>query len=394
MAVSAVSAGDIFTLIANGDATTRASIQSFTGLSRSTVTDRLDMLFGAGLIREGDNRQASGGRPSKKLLVNSDHHVAVAADVGETHTRVAITDVENRVLAEYVGPIQVSAGAVPVLQWIADKAMELLKNPNFSARRVLGVGLSLPAPVDFAAGQVVEPSVMTGWDGVDIEAEFRRFLDIPVFVENDVNARGFGEYLLGWSSYEHVLYVKAGTGIGSAIITNGQLYRGAQGAAGDLGHIRIDPVHGPLCRCGAVGCVEAQAAGWALVRDAHNLGLDVENVDGFIELAKFNSPEAVHLLREAGRLLGRAIAYTVNMLNPSLVIVGGKLVSAGDHLALGIRESIYQYSLPLATRELKVVTAMGDDRCGTIGVSRLVTQKLLTGDAVDELLRQTPDLLS
>ncbi len=380
-------AGDVFEVIADGHANTRSELGRVTGLSRSTVAERLDALFDAGLIKESDEGEPSGGRPSRRIVVNHDGQVVLAADLGEDHSRLVVTNLAATVLAEEVGAVAVGGGPDPLLSWIAETSTRLVSRIGRTTADVLGLGLSVPAPVDFARGQVVAPSVMTGWDGVAIQARFRKLLDIPVLVENDVNARGLGEYLQGWQDYQDVLYVKAGTGIGSAIVTGGRLYRGAQGAAGDIGHVRLDPADGPLCRCGAVGCVEATSAGWAIVRDLSRQGLPVTSTREAIAAVRGNDPLAIHRIREAGRVLGRAIAYSVSMLNPGLIIVGGSLTGAGDHLMLGIRESVYQYSLPLATRDLQIVTAKGDERRGAIGAAHLVVKTALQAAAINERIR-------
>ena len=384
---NSLSAGEVFELIASGAVDTRASISRATGLSRSTVTERLDSLFAIGLIREAQEARPSGGRPSKSIQVNEDGFLALAADIGEDHIRLVVTDLTATVLAESVTAIAVTDGPHAALRWIAKEAANLLSEIGRDRTSLLGLGLSVPAPVDFAHGQVVAPSVMTGWDGVDIEAEFRARLDIPVIVENDVNARGLGEFLQAWQDNDNVLYVKAGTGIGSAILTGGSLFRGAQGAAGDIGHIRLEPTSGPLCRCGATGCVEALAAGWAINRDLVDAGFTVNSTRDAVELVRAGTPQAIHRFRESGRILGRAIAYCVNLLNPNLVIIGGSLTTAGDHLLLGIRESVYQYSLPLATRELQIVQAQGDERRGAIGAAHLVISPALHATRVNDLIR-------
>lgn len=384
---SSISAGEIFALVASGAVDTRASISRATGLSRSTVAERLEVLFDAGLIREAADAQPSGGRPSKTIQVNEAGFLALAADVGEDHIRLAVTDLQATILAESVTAIAVADGPTVALTWIANEARLLVAGLGRDIDSVLGLGLSVPAPVDFAHGQVVAPSVMTGWDGVDIEGEFRKLLDVPVLVENDVNARGLGEFLLAWRDYDQVFYVKAGTGIGSAILTSGALFRGAQGAAGDVGHMRLEPSDGPLCRCGAIGCVEALAAGWAINRDLKAAGFAVSATRDSIDMVRAGTPEAIHRMRESGRILGRAIAYCVNLLNPSLVVVGGSLTTAGEHLLMGVRESVYQYSLPLATRDLQVVPARGDERCGAIGAAHLVISQALEADRVNELIR-------
>lgn len=379
------SAGEVLGLIASGEARTRGALTRHTGLSRATMSERLDVLFRAGLIREGELAKPSGGRPSRVLALDTDRYVVLAADVGEDHVRLLLTDVTGSVVAEQLGSMPVSAGSEAVLGWVTTTGQQLLDAADRTPDDLLGVGLSLPALVDHARGRVASPSVMAGWEGCDIQELVRTRFDVPTVVENDVNARGYAEYLRDWRAYDDLLYVKAGTGIGSAIISAGSLFRGAQGAAGDIGHVRLRPDDGPLCRCGATGCVESLAAGWSIVRDLRAAGFDVADTRGAMDLVRAGTPEAVNLIRAAGRTLGRAIAYAVSMLNPSIVVVGGSLSS--QHLLTGIRESVYSCSPPLATNDLRVVEGRGDNRSGAAGAALLAAARALQPDAVNGRLR-------
>jgi predicted NBD/HSP70 family sugar kinase len=379
------SVGEVLGLIASGEARTRGALTRRTGLSRATMGERLELLFQAGLIREGELAKPNGGRPSRVLALDTDRYVVLAADVGEDHVRLLLTDLTGAVVAERLGSMPVSAGADAVLGWVTSTGEQLLADTGRAPDDLLGVGLSVPALVDHARGRVTSPSVMVGWDGYDIEQLVRRTLDVPTVVENDVNALGFAEHLRDWRAYDDVLYVKAGTGIGSAIISSGSLFRGAKGAAGDIGHVRLRPDDGPLCRCGATGCVESLAAGWSIVRDLRAAGFDVSTTREAMELVRTGTPEAVSLLRAAGRTLGRAIAYAVSLLNPDIVVVGGSL--SGQHLLTGVRESVYSYSPPLATNDLRVVEGRGDARSGATGAALLAVARTLAPDEVNGRLR-------
>jgi len=379
------SVGEVLGFIASGEARTRGALTRRTGLSRATMAERLEVLFRAGLIHEGELAKPAGGRPSRVLALDTGRYVVLAADVGEDHVRVLLTDLTGTVVAERLGSMPVSAGAPAVLGWVAATGRALLADTGRAPGDLLGVGLSVPALVDHARGRVTSPSVMAGWDGHDIEELVRSTLDVPTVVENDVNALGYAEHLRDWRSYDDVLYVKAGTGIGSAVISSGSLFRGAQGAAGDIGHVRLRPDDGPLCRCGATGCVESLAAGWSIVRDLRAAGFDVSTTREAMDLVRAGTPEAVNLLRAAGRTLGRAIAYTVSILNPSVVVVGGRLT--GQHLLTGVRESIYSFSSPLATNDLQVVEGRADERSGATGAALLAVARALEPDAVNGRLR-------
>ncbi len=384
---SAAGAGTILWLIATGKARSRSALMEASGLSRSTVTERLAALFAAGLIEEAPEALPSGGRPARMIRLNTDFGVVLCADIGESHVRLAITDLEPRILAEAVGSVDIRRGPVPVLSWIVEQFRLLLKRTGRGPENILGIGFGLPAPVDHEGGRVVGPSVMTGWDDFDIRTWLRQHFDAPVSVENDVNLMTLAEFRRFWPDVGQLLFIKAGTGIGSGIITDGRLYRGAQGAAGDIGHIQFTGSPEPLCRCGKLGCVEARAAGWAIARDLRSHGLEATTARDVIELVQTNQPEAIRLVREAGRVLGEVTADVVSVLNPSVIVIGGTLARAGEALFSGVRELVYQRSLPLATRNLTIAAAQSDARTGLLlGAALLVIETQMRPETIERTI--------
>ena len=249
------------------------------------------------------------------------------------------------------------------------------------------MGVSLPGPVEFATGTVVEPPIMAGWNGTRIPERLGRFAG-TVFVENDVNAMALGEQRGCFPEVADVLFLKVGTGIGSGIISNGAVVRGAQGAAGDIGHLWADadrPTGRRLrCQCGKEGCVEAYASGWAIVRDLAEAGQPVTTVDQVMERVAFGDPLATGLVRDAGRVIGSALANAVSLLNPSVVVVGGQLAAAGEHLLSGIRERVYARSLPLATRDLQITRSRLDGDAGVTGLAYGLADAVLSFDSVTQ----------
>ena len=374
-------AGQILHLIGSGRATSRAALVQVAGLSRATVTERLTSLFAVDLVREAEETIPSGGRPTRSLRLNGGAGLVLAAEIGESHTRVALTDLQPRIIAERVGKVDVACGPIPIATWISEQLQELLREAGH-ARPVLGLGLSLPAPVDFVAGRVVGPSIMTGWDDFDVVGWFGRRFGVPVIADNDVNILTLAECRHDPAGADQLLFIKAGSGIGSGIVIDGKLHRGAQGAAGDIGHIQLGAEPYPLCRCGKLGCVEARAAGWALARELRALGFEATDARDVLALVRRNQPEAVRLLRDAGRVLGEVAADCVAILNPRRIILGGTLAQAGEHLLAGMLELVYQRSLPLATRELQIQTSRLGERAGIIGIAWLVIGSQLAPDVI------------
>jgi predicted NBD/HSP70 family sugar kinase len=378
--------GSILSLIASGAAQSRTELQARTGLSRTTIAQRLGALLSAALVQEADETMPSGGRPARVLRLNANVGVLLVADVGETVARLAITDLEPKVLIETTVEVELRTGPLPVLEQMAKRFVALLAEIGRPRRDVFGVGLSLPAPVDFAAGRVFGPSIMIGWDDFDIRGWLEAAIGAPVFAENDVNVMTLFELRRYWPAVAQLLFIKAGTGIGAGIVTDGRIYRGAQGAAGDIGHIQLNSDHSPQCRCGKLGCVEARAAGWALARDLRAAGFAADNARDVVALVQAGQPEAIRRVREAGRVLGEVAADVVSVLNPAVIVVGGTLASVDEHLLSGIRQVVFERSLPLATRELRIVRARSGAQGGVLGAAQLAIDSLMAPETIERTI--------
>jgi predicted NBD/HSP70 family sugar kinase len=379
--------GAILSLIASGKGQSRSALAEASGLSRSTVAERLAALFATGFVEESAEAVHSGGRPARILRVNKNFGIVLVANIGETHVHLAATDLEPAIVAETVGSLDVRSGPETILAWIASQFRSLLEKVGRSAREVVGIGLGMPAPVDYDAARVFGPSVMLGWDDFDIRGWMSTQFEAPVLVENDVNLMTLSEFRRFWPDVGQFLFIKAGTGIGSGIITDGRIYRGAQGAAGDIGHIQFASVAPPLCRCGKLGCVEARAAGWALARDLRAQGFKAQNARDIIELVRINQPEAIQQVRAAGRVLGEVTADVVSVLNPAVIVIGGTLAEAGEHLLSGVRELVYQRSLPLATRKLQIAAARSNPGVGLLlGAAQLVIESQMAPGAIEQTI--------
>ncbi|MEU8278479.1 ROK family protein [Microbispora bryophytorum] len=376
-------AGALLSILRDGRARTRAELVQLTGLSRSAVSQRIDALLHQRLILPGEDTTPSGGRPATAFSFNREARVVLAADLGVTHARIAASDLGGAVLAERAADLPIDRGPEPTLSWVLDTFRELLAECGHPASDVCGVGVGLPGPVDHESGTAVNPPIMPGWDGFPVPDWLGERLGVPVLVDNDVNIMALGEHWAVYPEVEHLIFVKAGTGIGCGIIAGRRLHRGARGAAGDIGHIRIPTVDQVQCRCGYVGCLEAVAGGAALVARLRDAGLDVADGRDVVRLTKEGNPLAIRLVRQGGREVGSALASIVNFFNPTLIVIGGDLVEAGDHLLAGVREMIYGRSLPLATQSLSIRASELGDRAGVTGAAVMVIERILDPETVD-----------
>jgi predicted NBD/HSP70 family sugar kinase len=382
------SAGAVLQLIRNGQCATRSDLVNVTGLARSTISQRVDALAAAGLVVELGEGKSTGGRPPTRLAFNSAGGVVLAADFGATQCRLAVSDLAGSILVEEASDLDIAAGPDACLRFALDGFRALLDRAGRTVSSVEGVGVGLPGPVEFAAGRVVSPPIMPGWDGIPVPPYFvDEFPGVPVLVDNDVNVMAMGEYWARWrSSVADLLFVKVGTGIGSGIVVDGAIHRGAQGAAGDIGHVQIPDAGDTLCRCGNTGCVEAVAAGGALAAALRAAGVDAENTRDVVALARAGNRVAVPLVRHAGRLLGEVLAGAVNFFNPSVIVLGGDLADAHEQLFAGVREVVYRRSTTLATRHLQIVRSRLGVHAGVVGCAVTVLQHILSPEAVDARL--------
>ncbi|QHK21491.1 ROK family protein [Pseudarthrobacter psychrotolerans] len=380
-------AGDLFQLLRDGKARTRAELALSTGLARSTVASRIDALIHSGLVGPAGEANSSGGRPPSRFAFNPAARAVLAVDVGATHVIVAVTDLGGNVLAEQRLAQDVADGPEAVLHRVVEEGRSLLGKAGRSASDLSGVGIGLPGPVEHATGRPVKPPIMPGWDGFDVVRYVQRSLPVPVLVDNDVNIMALGERTAHWPDEDNFLLIKVATGIGSGIISSGQLQRGANGTAGDLGHVRVPRGDDVLCRCGNYGCLEALASGPAVAADLSSQGVPAAKGSDVLRLVGEGNLQAIHALRQAGRDVGDVLATVVNLLNPSVIVIGGSLGQAGEHLMAGVREVVYRRSLPLATSHLRIALSIAGDQAAILGASQMVTQYVLSPAAIEATLQ-------
>jgi predicted NBD/HSP70 family sugar kinase len=376
-----VTPGSLLRLIRTGSARSRADLVALTGAPRSTVSARVEQLIASGLVLEGGTGDSRGGRPPTLLAFNRAAGLVVAVDLGATSVKVALTDLAGTILASKSHELEISEGPEPVLTEVNRLADELLAELGRTPDHVKAIGVGVPGPVEFATGRLVHPPIMPGWHDYAVPSAFQRF-NCPVYVDNDVNVVAAGE-LGSDRSEENFLVVKIGTGIGCGIVVHGQIYRGTQGCAGDIGHIYIPHAEPVICRCGNENCLEAIAGGAALAREAAARGLPVHSVRDLVKLALEGEPGALELVRNAGREIGGVLASLVNIFNPSRIVLVGSVAEAGNALLAGIREVVYRRSLPLAARALEITISEQGKVDGQLGAAQLAIEALLDDSRVD-----------
>ncbi|MEN2739768.1 ROK family transcriptional regulator [Microbacterium sp. X-17] len=375
--IVAADASELLAILRDGVPRTRAQLAELTGLARSTIAVRIDSLTESGLVAPAGDDVSTGGRPPARIRFNPDSRVVLGVDLGATHGVVALADLAGTITSSESRRLRISDGPEAVLDWALETAERLYAATGRPLGDLVGVGVGVPGPVEHSTGLPVNPPIMPGWDRFDIPAYVRRVFDVPVLVDNDVNLLALGEHALAWPDQSELLFVKVATGIGAGIISGGRLQRGAQGSAGDLGHVRVPftsetPSHGARD-----ADLEALASGPAIARALTAAGIPAETSDDVVALARTGNAEVLQAIRQAGRDLGEVVATCVNLLNPSLVVVGGSLSQVGEQLLAGVREVVYQRSTPLATQHLTITQSRSGETGGAIGAAIMVIQDTL-----------------
>jgi predicted NBD/HSP70 family sugar kinase len=378
------SAGYLLWLVRSGQAHTRGDLQRLTGLSRSTVAQRLDALIGAGYLRGSGRDESTGGRPPTRLEFNDTNRLVLAADLGATHARLAALDVAGNVIVERAAAQCIADGPQQVLDWVAQQFSDMLAETRRTPAEVCGVGVGVPGPVEFEAGRVRKPPIMPGWDDYPITDHLRHLSAGPILVDNDANLMALGEQVTHYPDCPALVLVKVATGIGAGVVIDGDVYRGINGGAGDIGHIRLHGYNDQRCMCGSYGCLAAVASGGALARRLRGLGIPVESRHDLVERISASDPDACRLAREAGQLVGEVLSTVVCLLNPGVLVISGDL--AETHFVAGVREVLYQRALPRATQHLQVDIGQLGEGAALTGGHAMVVGDVFAPEAVDARL--------
>src|SRR5579859_1689294 len=389
----------VLDLVRSGTATTKPELGRVTGLGRTAITQRVAQLINAGLVDNGDFGRSTGGRAPRELRFRQEVGHVLAAELGATSINVALTDLAGRLLHRRERPNDIATGPEASLAQVDELFDQVLAEAPGTT--IWGVGVGVPGPVEFAIGRPISPPIMPGWDGYPIRDRYMARFGVPVWVDNDVNVMALGELRRGLAHGEdNVVYIKIGTGIGAGLVSGGRLHRGTQGCAGDVGHVAIVDDPTVVCRCGKIGCLEALAGGAALAKEAMtaaqenrspylrrrlDAGQSITAADVAAAAAR-GDPVSVALLTRAGRLVGEVLATIVNFYNPSLIIIGGQVAGAGDLLLASIRQVIYQRSLPLATRDLRIVRSRLHNDAGLTGAAWMVIDELFSRRYLEQWL--------
>jgi glucokinase-like ROK family protein len=368
----------------------RDALASGSSFSKSRANAAVAGMLEQGVLEPTGERQTTGGRRAGTLRLSRGLGVLVGVALGATGLEVGILAPDLELLAHHSEPADVRDGPAAVLARVRALMRELLKRAGVRVRDVIAIGIGVPGPVDFELGQLANPPLMPEWDAYSIRDDLRADFSAPVFVDNDVNVMALGELWRMQRGLRNFLVIKVGTGIGCGIVCHGRVYRGANGSAGDVGHICVDPA-GPRCHCGNLGCVETMAAGPAIARAATEAARSGQSallaqmlaergtlkLQDVAQASRAGDVCAHAIVQRSGALIGQMLASIVNFHNPSHVFIGGSVQRVGPLFLAAVRQSVYHRSLALSTRHLEIQYTPLGERAGLIGAAVLAMQESL-----------------
>ena len=350
----------------------RVSLSRLAKLTPATAFSIVEELVDLGLVRERGIGASAGGRRPMLFEFNPTAFAAVGVDLRANRLIAMVTDLDAQPLAKAVYPYRGEIDGFEGAHLISQGTHDVIRNSGVSPDKLVGLGISVPALIDIDGGIVVK-AINLGWEQVPLRKLLREQLDMPIHIMDVSLALTVGEAYFGAGrGVQNLICINVGSGVGSGIIVGGQIYRGADGVAGEIGHMTVDE-DGPQCRCGNYGCLERLAASPAIaeravkglkqgalsaIRDLVDGKLENVTVDVVVEAAKSGDEFSRGILAETGRYLGIGIASVVNMLNPEMVIIGGGVPQAAGVLLLKpLRGAVKRRAFEVHARRVRIVSA-------------------------------------
>ncbi len=358
------------------------------GASVPTVTKLIGELMDEGFILDMGKSGHSGGRRPSVYGINPDAGYFIGMDIRNSHAALAVTDFKGGIVYfKDEIPFKMEATLDAVYR-IADTIKEEITASHLDWTKMMGLGVSIPGRVNPVTGYSNSYSFDPSHS---ISGILEDLLGIHVALENDSRSMTYGEYMGGGFKERNMLYVNVSWGLGMGIITNGTLYYGTSGFSGEFGHFPILD-NGMMCRCGKVGCLETGASGSALVRmvneklsegSASSL-MPLYQQKGHVGLNDIFSAVgnedtlAIETVEKIGLNLGKGIAGLINIFNPQIVVIGGKLaVAAADYLMLPVRSAVKRHVLNIANQDTSIKLSMLKHKAAPVGAALLVRSRII-----------------
>ncbi len=369
----------------------RAEIARLAGLSRSTVSEVVNEILPTGLVAEIGEGPSGGGRRPIVLAFQDETCVILGVEMGGAHVAIALTNLRGKVLAWESQDHPVRTDPAGTRQVIAELCAKCLAAPEAVNRPLVGIGVAVPSPVDPSHPDKLSTVVLPVWEErLGLDALGKQY-GVPLFVDNDANLGALAEHWWGLgSNTDNLAYIKVATGVGSGHIIGGEIYRGATGVAGEIGHLAIDP-QGKRCICGLRGCLVTLVGGRGLEQRAAELMAEFPRsvlagreftVTDIEDAALTRDPLALQVIQEAAAHLGTAVAGLMNLMNPAVVILGGDLSRLGELVLDPLRERVLHRTLVSSVAAAEILVSKLGPRSVAIGAATLVLKAGLTDSRI------------
>ena len=317
--------------------------------------------------------------------------VYIGIDLGGTSIKIGLVDQLGNILYTLEKPTPVKAGYHQVLAVFSQMAEKLFQNNPYEWKDIIGVGAGVPAFLDQQKGIVIE-AVNLNWNNMPLRDDLERMWKVPIMVDNDANAAALGEMWNGaGKGASHLICLTLGTGIGGGVIINGDIYHGANGSAGEVGHMTVKHQGGRSCNCGRKGCLETEASATAIVLDA------LEQVKGIssgplkeeydktgtitaksvVQLAQQGDFISIEIITKVGRILGSTLAQMCYLLNPEVIVIGGGVALAGKVLFDPLIQAFNTAILPRVAENTSIIPAKLGNQAGLTGAAWLIHRKYI-----------------
>jgi glucokinase-like ROK family protein len=377
----------VLRLIWREERISRAEIARRHDLSRSTVSEIVGLLLPTGLVDEVGRGKSSGGRRPIVLQFQDDAGCILGVDMGAAHVTVVLTDLRGRVLSSRHRHHPVRTDPEGTRALVAEFCDACLATQRYGRSRLVGIGVAAPSPIDPAHPDRLSEVVLPAWRGKSGFEPLGERYGVPLIIDNDANLGALAEHWWGGGrGIDDFAYIKIATGIGGGYVIGGEIYRGATGVAGEIGHLAIDP-NGAPCVCGLRGCLATLVGAPALVARAREMLADMPNsklengdltIDTIEDAALAGDPLALRLVKEAAEHIGIALAGLLNVMNPAMVILGGGLSRLGELLLVPVRETVRSRTLVSSVAAAEIRTSELGPQAVALGAATLVLKAALT----------------
>lgn len=369
-------------------AMTNTDLGKYVKLSTPKIISLLNELKNDGLIEELGQGNSSGGRRPNLYGNKEDAFYIVGISINIYKTSVSIFNAKNqKITDDQILPLTISHGTT-IIDPIVEFTESIICDKQIPREKIMGIGIEMPGMLDSETG--INKTYMVS--DLPVAEVFRTKFGLEVLIENDAKARAFAELRFGLAhAKKNVLAIHLDWGIGLGIIVNGKLYKGRDGFAGEFGHLPMVD-NGILCKCGKQGCLETIASGTAIVRMAKEgmkagrssfLGQLMEEDPNNIEIRKvvqaavMGDQYSISILANVGHWLGKGLAYLIQIFNPELIILGGRMSEANQFILPPIQQSIQIFCNPELSNEIEIKVSELGSQAGIQGVAALVLERIL-----------------